>query len=114
METNYRSGDEIVRAARAFVNGCKGRIEKRMVSGRGPGSDVGVEEVSRRLDQFDATLGLIRAHQREGRGTLAVLYRNNETAVPLIDQLIREDVAFTLLGNWREWGRAACGGLGSL
>lgn len=99
METNYRSGDEIVSAARTFIGGCKGRIEKRMVSGRGPGSVVRVAEVSHRLDQFDATLALIRNHKREGSGMLAVLYHNNETAIPLVDQLIREGVAFTLSGN---------------
>lgn len=99
METNYRSGDEIVSAARTFIGGCRGRIDKRMVSRRGPGSVVRVEEVASRLDQFDASLALIRNHLREGRDTLAVLYRNNETAVPLIDQLIRESIAFTLSGN---------------
>lgn len=99
METNYRSGDEIVSAARTFIGGCRGRVDKRMVSGRGPGSVVRVEEVSHRLEQFDAALALIRDHRREGKGTLAVLYRNNETAIPLIDQLIREGVAFTLSGN---------------
>ena len=99
METNYRSGEEIVSAASKFVGHCKGRIDKRMVSARGPVSSVRVEEVGDRVGQFDAVLRLIVGHQRAGGGSLAVLYRNNSTAVPLADLLIREGVAFTMGGK---------------
>ncbi len=99
METNYRSGEEIVSAANKFVSHCKGRIDKRMVSARGTVSSVQIEEVGDRIDQFNAVLRLILEHQGAGGGKLAVLYRNNATAVPLADILIREGVAFTMGGK---------------
>lgn len=97
MERNYRSGDEIVSAANTFVGRCKGRYEKHMVSERGKGSTVRAIEVPDRMAQYDAVLETIRSHT--GPGTLAVIYRDNETAVPLVDRLLREGVPYQMLSK---------------
>ncbi len=93
MEINYRSGSEIIDAANGFIGRNKGRFNKRMTSERGPGSIVRAVDVPSRCDQWRAAHELIRGHS----GQLAVLYRDNDAAIPLVDRLLREGIPFSLL-----------------
>jgi DNA helicase-2/ATP-dependent DNA helicase PcrA len=97
LERNYRSSEEIVKAARSFVNRCTGRYEKNMTSERGTVTPVKVIEVPTRMDQYDKAHEIIRAHGDVG--ALAVIYRDNESGIPLIDQLDRGGVRFRLLAK---------------
>lgn len=97
MENNYRSGKEIVNAASTFVGKCTGRFEKNMVSKRKDGSSVKVVDAPSRLEQYDAACQIIRS-RGNGR-TVAVIYRDNETGIPLVDRLLREGIPFQLLSK---------------
>ena len=93
MEKNYRSGKEIVSAANRFIERCKGRFDKTMVSASNEDSTVELVELPERKDQLQEVLKRIKSAD----GELAVLFRDNDSAVPLIDALLRQNIAFNLL-----------------
>lgn len=80
MEHNYRSGSEIVDAANHFVARNRYRRPKVMRPTCGAQGPLEVVRIHRREEQIDWLAD--RVHQGE---TLAVLFRNNESALPLID-----------------------------
>lgn len=92
IERNYRSGDEIVAAARKFISRNKGRFEKSMAADRGPGSKVDVLEVATRRDQWQAAYDLTRSLLCP----MAILYRDNDTAIPLVDRFLRSGAPFRM------------------
>ncbi len=92
MERNYRSTSQIVELAQSFISRNKGRYEKHMVSDRGPGSCVSLLDCESREAQFKT---LVREVENN-HGDTAILFRDNETAVVLIDLLMRAGVEFAL------------------
>ena len=92
MERNYRSGEEIVAAASSFIRRNKGRFDKGMSADRGGGATLRALPAKSRTDQWRAVFDLVRDGNRE----TAVLYRDNDAAIPLVDRLLREGVAFRL------------------
>jgi DNA helicase-2/ATP-dependent DNA helicase PcrA len=92
-ETNYRSCSEITDAAGRFIGQNKERREKRILAEKGPGANIRETKLHNVSAQYRHVLSRIKARSPEK--TLAVLYRNNESAVPLIDLLLRENTAFT-------------------
>lgn len=95
MEANYRSEKEIVVLADRFIAQNQMRYEKHMYCGTDRNAKGAVEIV--RLADCCGQYGRIAARLKEGmgKGKQAVLYRNNESAVPLIDLLLREKIAYT-------------------
>lgn len=92
MERNYRSGEEIVSAAHRFISHNKGRIDKAMVADRGSGATVRAIDVESRAAQWQVVYDLALS----GEGEVAVLFRNNDASIPLVDRLLRGEVPFTL------------------
>lgn len=92
MERNYRSTTQIVELAQKFISKNKGRYTKEMVADRGEGEPVGLIRVASRKEQFDRLLEIARHRNRE----TAFLYRDNESSVVLIDQLLRNGIPFKL------------------
>ena len=95
LSCNYRSGSEIVEVANRFIGELKGRFEKPMYANRGACSRVEVVSVESREAQYPKAMELIG--DIEGRS--AVLFRENDGALPLIDRLLRTGVDFTLLSK---------------
>ena len=92
MERNYRSTMEIVGAANAFVSGNRFRRKKAIVPTRGSGSPVQIVSASNRRAQYLYLLHIAR----ECTSETAVLYRNNDSAIPLIDLLERNNVPYNV------------------
>lgn len=92
MESNYRSCRRIVSAASRFIGRNKGRFDKGMRATRTGDGVVRMVEVRERSDQWQAALDLIRHRKSE----LAVLYRDNDVAIPLVDRLLAEGVPFAM------------------
>lgn len=86
LERNYRSTEEIVRAADAFIRQNKARRDKHMVAVRGQGPKLQVLWAYDRADQYAYLARLAQSCDRE----TAVLYRNNDSALPLLDLLDRQ------------------------
>ncbi len=84
MERNYRSGEAIVRMADEFIQKNRSRRPKQMRAARG-GGEVREIQVFDRQQQYSLLCSMARGCGRE----TAVLYRDNDSAIPLIDRLER-------------------------
>lgn len=90
MEKNYRSTAQIVDKAQAFISKNKGRYEKNMTAERGEGSEVKLIEVSAKEEQYNYLLTVAK----DATSETAFLYRDNESAVVLVDLLTRNNIPF--------------------
>ena len=90
MERNYRSTNQIVNKAQLFISRNKGRYEKTMTSERGDGSEVHLLSVRSQEEQY---MHLLEAAKNATVET-AFLYRDNESAVALVDLLTRNNIPF--------------------
>ena len=113
MEQNYRSGEGIVQAADRFIQQNTLRHAKHMISAAG-GTEEAVREIYLRGRRAQYTylrkvaescaqrtsLQQADAVQADGQQILAqqtaVLYRNNESAIPLVDLLEREGIPYRI------------------
>ncbi len=92
MERNYRSTRQIVEKAQSFISRNKGRYEKNMVAERGTGEEVVLLPVKSRSEQFLRLVDIAREHTDE----TAFLYRDNESAVAIVDLFLRNNIPFKL------------------
>ena len=90
MEQNYRSTEPILEAANRFVARNRYRRPKTIAPTQGPGAPLQIVTVPRRADQLPF---LFETAQHCDTGT-AVLFRNNESALPLVDLCERRGVPY--------------------
>lgn len=91
LETNYRSGKDIVALADRFIRHNRKRYDKNMKPAAESSGRVRVEPVARRSDQYRQIADWIREDpERE----TAVLYRNNDSAIPLMYHLRNAGISF--------------------
>lgn len=93
LEQNFRSTPEIVSAADRFIARNTMRHEKHMKTARPSGAPVRRVELQSRAAQYSYIAKM--AESSNGR-ELAVLYRNNDSAVPLIDYLDRNGIKYRI------------------
>ena len=89
MEENYRSGAEIVAAANAFVARNRYRRPKTLRATQGAQGPIEIRPITRREEQIT----YLFEQARKG-GETAVLFRNNESALPLVDLCERNGVPY--------------------
>ena len=90
LETNYRSTRSIVERADAFIRRNQGRRPKTMRTENPQGAAIRkilLSDYSRQYTYLLKAAG-------DCAGSTAVLYRNNDSALPLIDLLEREGVPY--------------------
>ncbi len=90
MEQNYRSTKQIVAAADRFIQKNRERHPKHMKSTRGDGPGLKEIQVRDRNRQYSYLCKVARDCTVE----TAVLYRDNDSVLPLIDRLDREGIAY--------------------
>lgn len=90
LEQNYRSTAQIVAAADRFIQRNQSRRQKYMTAVRGSGADIRVIDVKNRLSQYAYLEKVAHSCQTE----TAVLYRNNDSALPLIDRMDRAGIPY--------------------
>lgn len=90
MERNYRSTKQIAAAADRFIRQNEDRHPKHMTAVRGKGKAIGNIKVFDRKHQYSYLLKVAQGCTRE----TAVLYRDNDCALPLIDLLERNGVPY--------------------
>ena len=106
MEENFRSNAKIVEAADKFIQKNTLRHEKHMRAAREAGADIREISLKSRKAQY---VYLMKAAQECTTGTeehrgradasvteTAVLYRDNECAIPLIDLLERKNIPYRM------------------
>lgn len=92
MEKNYRSGAEIVMAADRFIQKNEMRHEKRMEPARDNENKVKVINVDSRRKQYDYLASVAEKDEME----TAVLYRYNESVIPLVNLLDKRGIPYRL------------------
>lgn len=92
MDQNYRSNAKIVAAADHFIQKNEDRHEKHMVAVRPENAEVRFIDLKKRANQYGYLLKVATNCQRE----TAVLYRDNESVIPLVDQLERQGIPFRI------------------
>jgi len=94
MENNYRSVKSIVSAANKFIKQNNERYDKNMFSERDEGTPIKSTCMNDKNEQYDHIVDVIDG-SKDFFGT-AVLYRNNVSAIPLVDALNRSNIPFYL------------------
>lgn len=92
MEQNYRSNANIVKAADSFIQKNTLRHKKTMQATKDAASEVKEIKVRDRGEQFD----MLYKVARDCTDQTAVLFRNNESSIPLIDILEREHIPYRI------------------
>ena len=92
MEENFRSAENIVIAADRFIQKNVFRYKKHMIATRETGDEVKEIVVHSRNAQYAYLLKVTANCQTE----TAVLYRDNESAIPFIDLLERYGVPYRI------------------
>lgn len=92
MEENFRSDGKIVAAADRFIQKNTFRHEKHMRAARKAQTEIEEIVLKNRSAQYQY---LVKAAQ-EALTQTAVLYRNNENALPLIDLLERQEIPYRI------------------
>lgn len=92
METNRRSTARLVAAADHFIRLNKERYPKHMVTENPPG----FKPVRRVVASVEAQYAYLETAVRQEGKCTAILYRNNDSAIPLIDRFEREHLRYQL------------------
>lgn len=92
MEENFRSNAKIVSAADKFIQKNTLRHEKHMKAAREAGADIRKISLKSRKAQYVYLMKIAQECSTE----TAVLYRDNECAIPLIDLLERKYIPYRM------------------
>mgnify|MGYP004645039333 FL=1 len=92
MEENFRSNAKIVSAADKFIQKNTLRHEKHMKASREAGADIRKISLKSRKAQYVYLMKIAQECSTE----TAVLYRDNECAIPLIDLLERKHIPYRM------------------
>ena len=92
MEENFRSPEDIVSTCGEVIKLNKIRYPKTMFTNHKTHGSVKVMELKDEIDQMNYLINQIAG--AEDLSNIAILYRNNVSAVPLIDKLDRHNIPF--------------------
>lgn len=92
MEENFRSCAQIVAVADRFIQKNVLRHEKHMRAARDAGAEIKKIILKERRAQYDYLVGIAEKCQTQ----TAVLYRNNESVLPLVDRLERQGIPYRI------------------
>src|SRR5919197_620644 len=108
LEQNYRSTNSILRAANAVIENNRERKEKNLWSELGEGEPVRVIEVEDEHAEARFVAARIASLVEEGfaGSEIAVFYRMNAQSRVLEDVLVRQGVAYQVIGGPRFYDRA--------
>ena len=92
MEENFRSTVSIVKAADGLIQRNKARHVKHMFTNNAAGDDIDVIKIRERSGQYEHLMGVVKDMSVQ----TAVLYRNNESALPLIDRFEKAGISYNM------------------
>jgi DNA helicase-2/ATP-dependent DNA helicase PcrA len=108
LEQNYRSTNTILQAANHVISHNRERKEKNLWSDLGEGEPVRVIEVEDEHGEARFVAAEIAARIEEGYSAreIAVIYRTNAQSRVLEDVLVRQGIAYQVIGGPRFYERA--------
>lgn len=93
MDENFRSTAVIVNLANRFIRLNKDRYDKNIFTRNSDGDKIEVLESEDERTQLEYIMNCIKHGNRKYKD-FAVLYRNNISAIPLIEKLMNEKIPF--------------------
>ncbi len=106
LERNYRSTQVILDAASAVISQNRNRKEKRLWTDKEGGARILYFRGNDELEEADfITRTTRRALQEDSNGLAAVLYRTNSQSRAIEDALMREGIAYKIVGGVRFYER---------
>ncbi len=99
IERNFRSTPDIVEGAKRLIAENKARRSKDMTAEKCKEGRVVEKSVQDPKKQTEYILSLAKEAASSPAKSCAVLYRNNESALPALDKLIKKGVPFTCREN---------------
>ena len=105
LEQNYRSTQVILDAASALIRQNRNRKEKRLWTDRTGGAPIRYFRGGDELEEADFVTTRLRAALMAEEELVGVLYRTNAQSRALEDALIREGLAYKIIGNVRFYER---------
>jgi DNA helicase-2/ATP-dependent DNA helicase PcrA len=108
LEQNYRSTETVLRAANAVIANNRGGIAKRLWSELGEGDPIELRALEDEHAEARFVVGEIQRLLDEGgaRSEIAVLYRTNAMSRVIEDALVRNEIAYQVIGGTRFYERA--------
>ena len=91
MDKNYRSNGCIVKAADIFIQHNKDRHKKHICATKEDKSDINIVNIDR-----DKQYAYLKEVAQNPKGKTAILYRDNESIIPLVDILDRENIPYNI------------------
>ena len=92
METNYRSTPEILQIANNFIKQNVNRKDKNIIPYRTSGQTVKITEIENYEEQYQYLLNVLKDSNEQ----TAILYRNNESAIPIVDIFLKNNINFKI------------------
>ncbi len=109
LERNYRSTQVILDAATAVISQNRNRKDKRLWTDRMGGARITYFRGGDELEEADFIARTARAalasQEQDGPGRVAVLYRTNAQSRTMEDALMREGIAYKIVGGVRFYER---------
>jgi DNA helicase II / ATP-dependent DNA helicase PcrA len=106
LEQNYRSTQVILAAASAVIGQNRNRKDKRLWTDRAGGSQVVYFRGGDEIEEADFITRTVRqARAEDVDATVAVLYRTNAQSRVIEDALMREGIAYKIIGGVRFYER---------
>lgn len=93
MQENFRSTGYIVKRAARLIENNRDRREKHMFTRKENGEDIEIINLTSRREQYSRICS-IADECRKSSETTAVLFRNNDSALPIIDMLDRKGIPY--------------------
>ncbi len=109
LEQNYRSTETILAAANAVIANNRGGIAKRLWSELGQGEQIRLRVLDDEHAEARFVVGEIQRlldDEQVGRAEIAVLYRTNALSRVIEDALVRNEIAYQVIGGTKFYERA--------
>ena len=106
LEQNYRSTQVILEAASAVISRNRNRKDKRLWTERQGGARIVYYRAGDEIEEADFITRGVRETQRQQEDSMtAVLYRTNAQSRAIEDALMREGIAYRIIGGVRFYER---------
>ncbi len=108
LEQNYRSTQNILDAANSVIANNKGRKKKRLWTSQGPGAPVSVKRFDDAREEAKFIVDDLARKKRQkvfNYQDSAVLYRTNAQSRAVEEQLLYENIPYTIVGGTNFYAR---------
>lgn len=101
LDQNYRSVSNILDAANGLIAHNEKRFEKKLWSDLGEGDKIGLALVDSDFDETDFVIKRLKKHLNEGidPNQCVIFYRTNFQSRPFEDALLKEGIAYKIIGG---------------